>query len=137
MSAVHNLKENMMTPGLSKGMNHETLMGKCFGVNIDQMKRTQALIRLGVTDDDVEIAKRLFSDIQISNELVTKEEKILGLSKTQITYFKALEILGTDIEIVGEDRAKRLSELGFNSIPRVLPINSSLILCTRFQEKKY
>jgi hypothetical protein len=104
----------MMTPGMSRGMNHETVMCKHFGVSIEQMKRTQALLRLGVTEEDVKIAERLFSELPLSEELISKEERLLGLTRSEISFFKALEVLGADLRIIEEERSKRLGGLGIH-----------------------
>ncbi|KAG5188817.1 hypothetical protein JKP88DRAFT_303608 [Tribonema minus] len=119
---------SMLTPGLSRGKDQETIMQKQFGVSMEQMKRTQALLRLGVTEDDLKVAERLFAELPGGEELrkaraegvispaiprkLSKEERLLGLTKSEISFCKALEVLGVDMAIVEEERARRLGQLG-------------------------
>lgn len=113
-SATHSRcnSEDMVTSHLSKSKEQQDVMSKFFGVSLEQMKRAQALLRLGVTEDDLKVAEKLFRELPPNAELSSKEERILGASRSQISFFKALEVLGVDMRSVEEDHAKRLGSIG-------------------------
>jgi hypothetical protein len=72
------------------------------------------LNRLGVSEDDIRTGKILAAEIPPLGpwETLTKEEKLLGYTKSRLKREKALKILGvTEDEIEVENR-KRLGALG-------------------------
>ncbi|CAM9389674.1 unnamed protein product, partial [Sphacelaria rigidula] len=85
-------------------------MSKHFGVTPTQALRTQALLKLGVTEEDVRVAERLMSPSKESKDL--KTETLWGYTAQQMSYRKALEVLGISHVIAEEARAKFLGKLG-------------------------
>jgi hypothetical protein len=105
----------MVTPHVSSSKAGDEVAMKLFGVTGEQMKRTQALLRLGVTEQDVILAERIFHELPASEEPSTKEERLLGLTRSQMSFVKALEILGVSESIIEEERSKQLSALGYGN----------------------
>jgi hypothetical protein len=86
---------------------------KMLGVTEDEMKRWAALKRLGLGFDDFEKGCEIMSEqAQPENK---KEEKLTGYTMQQIKRAKAVNMLGTSEQEVDDDRAKKLSSLGFDS----------------------
>jgi hypothetical protein len=44
-------------------------------VSMEQMKRTQALIRLGVTEEDLKVAERLFAELPGGDEVRERRKR--------------------------------------------------------------
>ncbi|CAM9167134.1 unnamed protein product [Scytosiphon promiscuus] len=105
----------MKAPHISTLYEKQDVMVKHFGVTQKQALRTQALLRLGVTDEDVRIAERLMGSRREGSDTNThsKEEWLLGVTYAQMSFHKALQVLGISEAVVEEERARRLGELGF------------------------
>ncbi|CAN0136888.1 unnamed protein product, partial [Hapterophycus canaliculatus] len=105
----------MKAPHISTLYEKQDVMFKHFGVTQKQALRTQALLRLGVTDEDVRIAERLMGSRTEGADNCTnsKEEWLLGVTYAQMSFHKALQVLGISEAVVEEERARRLGELGF------------------------
>ncbi|CBJ32558.1 conserved unknown protein [Ectocarpus siliculosus] len=88
-------------------------MGKFIGATPQQVLRVQALLKLGVTEEDVRLAAELLRP-RTNNE-GTKAEWLLSLSMEQMSRLKALEELGVSQDMLEEDRGRILGDLG---IPR-------------------
>lgn len=102
----------MREPHISTLYEKQDVMAKHFGVTPEQALRTQALLRLGVTDEDVRIAERLMATRSTADNAQSKAEILLGYTVKQMSYQKALEVLGVSEAVVEEERARRLGELG-------------------------
>ncbi|CBN75317.1 conserved unknown protein [Ectocarpus siliculosus] len=89
-------------------------MARHWGMNLMQMKRVKALLRMGVCEEDLEIADRLLKmGLNWSNDTPpTKEEQLLGYNSQQRQRMKALHILGLTEESFDRCRAVMLSSLG-------------------------
>lgn len=105
----------MKAPHISTLYKKKDVMAKHFGVTQKQALRTQALLRLGVTDEDVRIAERLMGPRSAGDNTQSKAEWLLGYTHAQMSYHKALEVLGVSEAVVEEERARRLGELGLAS----------------------
>ncbi|CAN0519297.1 unnamed protein product, partial [Ectocarpus sp. 12 AP-2014] len=99
---------------LSTKYTKEELMARHWGMNLMQMKRVKALLRMGVCEEDLEIADRLLKmGLNWSNDTPpTKEEQLLGYTSQQRQRMKALHILGLTEESFDRCRAVMLSSLG-------------------------
>ncbi|CAN0535907.1 unnamed protein product, partial [Ectocarpus sp. 12 AP-2014] len=103
----------MKSPHISTLYEKQDVMVKHFGVTQKQALRTQALLRLGVTDEDVRIAERLMgSRSEGADNTPSKEEWLLGVTYAQMSFHKALQVLGISEAVVEEERSRRLGELG-------------------------
>lgn len=83
---------------------------KLLGVTEEEMKRWNALKRLGLRNEDFEIGSELLAEQPVPEN--KKEEKITGYTITQIKRAKAVNILGVTEEAIDEARMIRLSSLG-------------------------
>ena len=81
--------------------------------------RARALKKLGLTEEDVHLSKKLFSEI--SSSLATsskktacnsKAERLLGYNETRLKRAKALRLLGATEDDVELECAKNLGSLG-------------------------
>ncbi|CAM9130835.1 unnamed protein product [Ectocarpus sp. 4 AP-2014] len=108
-SSKHQLGEHLSTK-----YTKEELMARHWGMNLMQMKRVKALLRMGVCEEDLEIADRLLKmGLNWSNDTPpTKEEQLLGYTSQQRQRMKALHILGLTEESFDRCRAVMLSSLG-------------------------
>ncbi|CAM9945298.1 unnamed protein product, partial [Ectocarpus fasciculatus] len=103
----------MKSPHISTLYEKQDVMVKHFGVTQKQALRTQALLRLGVTDEDVRIAERLMgARSEGADNTPSKEEWLLGVTYAQMSFHKALQVLGISEAVVEEERSRRLGELG-------------------------
>lgn len=59
---------------------------------------------------------RLPAPVRIPQHVQSKAEILLGYTIKQMSYQKALEVLGVSEAVVEEERAKRLGELGLSSL---------------------
>ena len=107
-------------PTGSEKADMEKVYTKVFGVTKVELKRSTALRKMGLSEDDLDEANYLFSQRAgntSSDEPVTKEEKMLGVSKEQVKRVKALKVLSateTDIDL---DTEQRLGKLGIPQEP--------------------
>ena len=83
-----------------------------FGVDETEMKKTKALIRMGVTNEDTEIAERLMATLP--KPINHKTEKLTGYRVSQMKRLKAVNFLGSSEEKIAEETAKKLSQLGMH-----------------------
>jgi len=104
-------ERKMTTPFLSTKYDEELVLQKKLGISTEEKERNNALRKLGVTNDDANIAGYLMKEVRLS-DCSRKEEKLLGYSKGQLEREKALQKLGTTEEEIIEIRAKKLSTLG-------------------------
>ena len=81
--------------------------------------RTRALKKLGLTEEDVHLSKKLFSEISSSattsskkTACNTKAERLLGYNETRLKRAKALRLLGATEDDVELECAKNLGSLG-------------------------
>eukprot|EP00752_Nemacystus_decipiens_P013481 g11940.t1 len=105
----------MKAPHISTLYDKQEVMIRHFGVTQKQALRTQALLRLGVTEQDVRIAERLMgsrTDGAGQDNTHSKEEWLLGVTYAQMSFHKALQVLGISEAVVEEERSRRLGELG-------------------------
>ncbi len=89
---------------------------KLLGVTEEEMKRWNALKRLGLRLEDFDIGCELMSNNPAPEN--TKEEKLTGYTMAQIKRAKAVNVLGTTEEDVDNDRAMKLSSLGVQELGR-------------------
>ncbi|CAM9786744.1 unnamed protein product [Choristocarpus tenellus] len=116
----------MRSPHLSTSYNKSGVLNKFFGVTEDQALRTRALLRLGVTEYDVKVAERLMAERGLGNQ--TKVEWFLGYTETELSYRKALEVLGISEGVLEDERARRLGSLGLKTWSSI-GANPSFSLC--------
>eukprot|EP00903_Cladosiphon_okamuranus_P017456 g16078.t1 len=103
----------MKAPHISTLYDKQEVMLRHFGVTQKQALRTQALLRLGVTEQDVRIAERLMGSRRDGADTThSKEEWLLGVTYAQMSFHKALQVLGISEAVVEEERSRRLGELG-------------------------
>ena len=81
--------------------------------------RTRALKKLGLTEEDVHLSKKLFSEISSSATTSSKKtacnskaERLLGYNETRLKRAKALRLLGATEDDVELECAKNLGSLG-------------------------
>lgn len=83
-----------------------------------QTSRARALKKLGLTEEDVHLSKKLFSEISSSaatstkTPCSTKAERLLGYNQTRLKRAKALRLLGATEDDVELECAKNLGSLG-------------------------
>lgn len=85
-----------------------------------QTSRARALKKLGLTEEDVHLSKKLFSEISSSVTTSstktpcnsTKAERLLGYNETRLKRAKALRLLGATEDDVELECAKNLGSLG-------------------------
>eukprot|EP00978_Attheya_sp_CCMP212_P003176 scaffold6581_cov57-Attheya_sp.AAC.4 len=72
------------------------------------------LRRLGVSEEDIRTGEILTSEIPPLGpwKTLTKEEKLLGYTKSRLSREKALKILGVTEEEIENENRKRLGALG-------------------------
>ncbi len=70
--------------------------------------------KLGVSEEDLNAAERIFLEAAAFCSLSRKEEKVLGYSLEQIKREKALERLGVTQEQIELKACKTLGSLGFD-----------------------
>jgi hypothetical protein len=85
---------------------------KVFGVTEEEMKRWNALKKLGLSNDDFNIGSRIMTIIPKGE--YTKQEQLTGYTMEQIKRAKALVVLGLTEEDIDLSRAKLLGSLGNN-----------------------
>ncbi|CAM9637532.1 unnamed protein product [Ascophyllum nodosum] len=91
----------------------EELMARYWGINMEQVKRVKALLRLGVDEDDLAIASKLLKlGRPVDDAPLSKEEQLLGYTASQRQRMKALHTLGLTEESFERCRALMLSSLG-------------------------
>jgi hypothetical protein len=83
---------------------------KMLGVTEEEMKRWNALKRLGLRNEDFDIGCELMASSHPPEH--TKEEQLTGYTMAQIKASKAVNVLGTTEEDIDDERAKKLSSLG-------------------------
>lgn len=76
------------------------------------INRSKGLQKLGVSEDDVNLAKRLLEQIPACPSDPNKAERILGYASTRLLREKALRLLGATEEEVDAENAKTLGSLG-------------------------
>ena len=108
LTAQH--REGGGEPEMSISMGKKKVLSKLLGVSEEEMRRNNALRRLGVTEDIVYRSKEILKDVE-KMELVTKEEKLLGASQAQRSRSKAVRQLGINEEIIAEERSRRLGKV--------------------------
>jgi len=79
--------------------------------------RARALKRLGLTEEDVHLSKKLFNEISsqattASSYNSTKAERLLGYNETRLKRSKALRLLGATEDDIELECAKNLGSLG-------------------------
>ena len=84
-----------------------------------QTSRARALKKLGLSEEDVHLSKKLFSEISSSATASTKTpcnstkaERLLGYNETRLKRAKALRLLGATEDDVELECAKNLGSLG-------------------------
>lgn len=76
------------------------------------VNRTKGLIKLGVSEADVELAEKLLQLIPRTPFDPNKAERILGYASMRLHREKALRLLGLTEEEIEEENAKVLGSLG-------------------------
>lgn len=76
------------------------------------LHRSKGLKKLGVSEEDVELAKQLLEQIPTCPSDPNKVERILGYASSRLAREKALRLLGTTEEEVDCENAKMLGSLG-------------------------
>jgi len=74
--------------------------------------RRKGLLKLGVSEDDVELAEKLLRLIPKTPSDPNKAERILGYASMRLHREKALRLLGMTEEEIEEENAKVLGSLG-------------------------
>ncbi|KAL7429973.1 hypothetical protein ACHAXH_001497 [Discostella pseudostelligera] len=74
--------------------------------------RRKGLLKLGVSEDDVELAEMLLRLIPKTPSDPNKAERILGYASMRLHREKALRLLGMTEEEIEEENAKVLGSLG-------------------------
>mmetsp|Transcript_78040 Transcript_78040/g.168756 ORF Transcript_78040/g.168756 Transcript_78040/m.168756 type:complete len:102 (-) Transcript_78040:20-325(-) len=86
---------------------------KMLGVTEDEMKRTTAYRKMGLSEDDYQKANAILDGAKELEPADTrKEEKITGYNSVQLNRTKAINMMGTTEEEIDEARAKALADLG-------------------------
>ena len=110
------------------GGHRTTITNKLRKKNMPQLEpqtmlptsRARALKKLGLTEEDVHLSKKLFSEISSSAKTPsaktpcnsTKAERLLGYNATRLKRAKALRLLGATEDDVELECAKNLGSLG-------------------------
>ena len=76
------------------------------------VSRSKGLIKLGVSEADVELAEKLIRLIPKTPSDPNKAERILGYASMRLYREKALRLLGLTEEEIEEENAKVLGSLG-------------------------
>jgi len=108
---------------MSTSMGKKKVLSKLLGVSEEEMRRNNALRRLGVTEDIVHRSKEILKDVE-KMELVTKEERLLGASQAQRSRSKAVRHLGVNEEIIAEDRSRQLGKFTYTGLLTLYVLNS-------------
>mmetsp|Transcript_32794 Transcript_32794/g.59180 ORF Transcript_32794/g.59180 Transcript_32794/m.59180 type:complete len:199 (-) Transcript_32794:92-688(-) len=74
--------------------------------------KSKGLKKLGVSEDDVNLAGKLLEQIPACPSDPNKAERIFGYASSRLARDKALRLLGTTEEEVDKDAAKTLGSLG-------------------------
>jgi len=82
---------------------------KVLGVSTDEMKRANALKKIGATEELIESSKEILRDMTTASH--EKVENVTGYTVEQTRRHKSLKVLGVSEEIVDEARAKALGRL--------------------------
>ena len=75
------------------------------------MSNQVALTKLGVSEEDVNLANRLLEQIPACPLDPNKAERILGYASSSLVREKAMRLLGTSEEEVGLENSKMLGSL--------------------------
>ncbi|CAM9121155.1 unnamed protein product [Discosporangium mesarthrocarpum] len=126
----------MRSPHVSTLYDKEDVMMKFFGVSVQQALRARALLRLGVTEADVKVAERLMAERAQGDPAFAKVEWLLGYTHSQMSYQKALEVLGVSEGVVEEDRARRLGGLGVGTWASIKEVKNEAELCGGFFKRR-
>ena len=93
---------------MSKSMSKGKVLSKLLGVSEEEMKRNNALRKLGASEGIVQRSREIFKDVH-KMELITKDDHVLGASQEQRKRSKGVsKVLGTTEEIIAEERARAL-----------------------------
>lgn len=97
------------------------VLRKIFGVDAVEVSRNKAMIRLGVSNSDIEASTHIFrergsqgsaSRPEYDGGNIEKVERITGYAEPQLAREKAIQLLGTTEEDVDEHTTRALSQLG-------------------------
>jgi hypothetical protein len=92
---------------MSTSMKKSKVLSKLLGVSEQEMRRNNALRRLGVTEEIVERSKEILKDAE-KMVPVTKEDCLLGFTQQQRNRSKAINRLGVSEEEIAEERSRQL-----------------------------
>ena len=79
---------------------------------VHSLNRSKGLKKLGVSEDDVNLAGKLLEQIPACPSDPNKAERIFGYASSRLAREKAIRLLGTTEEEVDKDAAKTLGSLG-------------------------
>jgi hypothetical protein len=124
-SASADPRDSWAAPNFSKKYDADHILAKRMGVTTDQVRREQALKRLGLREEDLRVANDILSRQRGFQTAGTKEEQLTGYTSEQLHRRKALDVLGITEEIVDEELAKELGSLGIGGRKRSFPSQES------------
>ena len=103
---IHSSRQLTMESELSPSNNVQTRRHSA------SANRSKGLIKLGVSEADVELAEKLLRLIPRKPSDPNKAERILGYASMRLHREKALRLLGLTEEEIEEENAKVLGSLG-------------------------
>lgn len=92
---------------MSTSMKKSKVLSKLLGVSEEEMRRNNALRRLGVTEEIVDRSREILKDVD-NLVLTTKEDCLLGFSQQQRNRSKAVRRLGVSEEDIADERSRQL-----------------------------
>ena len=120
--------------GPMDGKSRQRVLRKIFGVDDLEVSRNKAMIRLGVSNSDVEASALLFREGGRSRPVegaydggsIEKVERMTGYAEQQLAREKAIQMLGTTEEDIDEHVSTALGKLGLPAsfdLPQTTPLD--------------
>lgn len=128
--------------GARDGKSRQRVLRKIFGVDDLEVSRNKAMIRLGVSNSDVEASALLFREGGRCRPVegaydggsIEKVERMTGYAEQQLAREKAIQMLGTTEEDIDEHVSMALGKLGLPAsfdVPREIRLDEPSDCLTR------